>query len=174
MKCRFCKAEISKGNGNVWVGDSSGRCKKSPIGLGHEPEPTEAAPSLDPSRCSLDGAARIPLDRERTKFGVCTLVAGKDGKGGCKDPLHDYNAEREAVVGGQPPKVMLSESEQLSMFRNAFYSAMGIHNYADKPTDSECLRWLAKVRIHAEKLQNFPMQLPAVGGLPYWKKWIEE
>lgn len=51
----------------------------------------------DPSRCSLDGAPRIALNPEQTKFGACSLVNGKDGTGGCVDPLHDFNKEKEVT-----------------------------------------------------------------------------
>lgn len=44
----------------------------------------------DKSRCTLCGAPRIPLNREKTKFGACTLI-------GCPDPLHDYEAEKEEI-----------------------------------------------------------------------------
>jgi len=67
----------------------------------HEAEPissgasTGEQPPRDPSRCSLDGASRIPLDREKTKFGACTLI-------GCKDPIHDYNLEQAASRPSEP------------------------------------------------------------------------
>lgn len=39
----------------------------------------------DNSRCTLCGAARIPLNREGTRFGVCTFIE-------CPDPMHDLQA----------------------------------------------------------------------------------
>jgi hypothetical protein len=39
------------------------------------------------NRCSLCGAPRIPLDRDNTRLGVCTLI-------GCKEPDHDYKIEQ--------------------------------------------------------------------------------
>lgn len=144
MKCKICNREIKERNG-IW------RTDESPWYF-----------------CSDDIDSLQRHEPEPTEATPSRQIYGEDFVATLR------KSEREAVVGGQPEKITLSESEHLSMFRNAFYSAMGIHNYANKPTDSECLRWLAKVRIHAEKLQNFPMQLPAIGGLPYWKKWIEE
>lgn len=53
------------------------------------PEPRPETPR-DKSRCSVCGSGRAPLDREKTRFGVCTLVD-------CKDPLRDLNIERAAA-----------------------------------------------------------------------------
>lgn len=52
-------------------------------------------PPSPKDRCSLDGAPRIPLNREGTEFGVCTLI-------GCTDPLHDYNLEQAAKADSKP------------------------------------------------------------------------
>lgn len=51
----------------------------------------------DSPRCSVCGASRIVGDDGRV--GACSLVPGSDGKGGCPDPLRDYNAEqrRDAI-----------------------------------------------------------------------------
>jgi hypothetical protein len=55
---------------------------------------TEAATVVRKAgRCSLCGSQRLPLNREGTRFGACSLVPGDDGKGGCPDPLHDYERE---------------------------------------------------------------------------------
>jgi hypothetical protein len=67
----------------------------------------------------------------------------------------------------------MSDHELVQMFRNAFYSAMAVRNGETKPTDAECLRWLTKVRFHAERLQAFE-HLPALGELPYWRMWIDD
>lgn len=70
-------------------------------------------------------------------------------------------------------KIKLTQKETLAMFRNECYSGMGIKNGDPLPTDSECVRWITKVRLHAEKLQIGP-QLPSIGLLPPWKEWIKE
>ena len=70
-------------------------------------------------------------------------------------------------------EIPLSKKEIVSLYRCAFYSAMGIKNGEKFPTDSECIRWLTKTRQHAEKLQSFD-HLPALGMLPHWRIWIEE
>lgn len=58
--------------------------------------PARETPPRDPSRCTVCGSRRIPMDRAGTIFGACGLVPGRDGTGGCPDPLHDYNAEQAA------------------------------------------------------------------------------
>jgi hypothetical protein len=58
--------------------------------------PLTAEPAPDPSRCTVCGSNRIPLDRAGTRFGACSLVPGNDGKGGCPDPLRDCDRERAA------------------------------------------------------------------------------
>jgi hypothetical protein len=67
----------------------------------------------------------------------------------------------------------MSDTEKLQMFRNAFYSAMAVRNGEAKPTDAEMIRWLTKVRFHAERLQAFEHS-PALGELPSWRMWIDE
>ena len=50
----------------------------------------------DKSRCSLCGAARMPLNREKTEFGVCTFIE-------CKNPTYDLDRERrEQPAPGEP------------------------------------------------------------------------
>lgn len=53
-------------------------------------QPAPSPPPRDPSRCSICGASRIPIEHPKTKFGPCSLIPGSDGKGGCPDPTHDY------------------------------------------------------------------------------------
>jgi hypothetical protein len=48
-------------------------------------------------RCSVCGSQRVPLNHSKTKFGACSLVPGSDGKGGCHDPLRDYEREQAAA-----------------------------------------------------------------------------
>jgi hypothetical protein len=51
-------------------------------------------PPPSPGHCSLDGAPRI-RESDGT-FGACSLVAGADGKGGCRDPMHDVRRDKAA------------------------------------------------------------------------------
>jgi hypothetical protein len=64
-------------------------------------ETRDAGAVYSPSRpdcCSICGCPRIPIDRAAKRFGACSLVPGRDGTGGCPDPLHDYNREQAAVA----------------------------------------------------------------------------
>jgi hypothetical protein len=105
MKCINCGLEIELKNiagvGEVWIAVDGRKvfCQTSKDGKtlqGHEPEPTEASTSLDPlcKRCNQprsDHGEEQPYD----------LVYG-DNK--YCESFSYINAEREAVVGGQPLK----------------------------------------------------------------------
>lgn len=67
----------------------------------------------------------------------------------------------------------LTQKETLAMFRNECYSGMGVINGEVLPSDSECIQWMVRVRLHAEKLQTGP-QLPSLGMLPPWREWIKQ
>ena len=54
---------------------------------------SQPSPPRDPSRCSVCGAPRIPIEHPKTKFGLCSLDSRFDGKGECPDPTHDYYAD---------------------------------------------------------------------------------
>lgn len=64
-----------------------------------ELDPTPPAASEGP-RCTLCSASRIVDEDGRP--GACSLVPGKDGKGGCPDPMHDVRAESPAASEGRP------------------------------------------------------------------------
>lgn len=83
MKCVNCGKPIAKNAGDYWVHEASGNvtCKANTLA---EPEPTEAAPSQE-----IKGR-QSPMD----------LVSGPHDEG----ILIDDPVEREAVVGGEPPK----------------------------------------------------------------------
>lgn len=66
----------------------------------------------------------------------------------------------------------LTQKETLAMYRNTCYAGMGIVNGETLPTDFECVQWLTRVRLHAERLQVGP-HLPSVGTLPPWREWIK-
>lgn len=75
----------------------------------HPPAPpaapgTEAAPRRE-GRCSFCGSQRIRHDDGT--YGACTLVPGRDGKGGCPAPLGDFDYEqgtgRSPGQGGGKP-----------------------------------------------------------------------
>ena len=65
--------------------------------------PEEAGTNLRTSeaqpRCTVCGASRI-VD-ENGRAGACSLVPGRDGRGGCPDPLHDVRASSEGPT--RPP-----------------------------------------------------------------------
>ena len=67
----------------------------------------------------------------------------------------------------------LTQKETLAMFRNTCYSGMGIRKGEDLPTDSECIQWLTRLRLHAEKLQ-VTTDAARLGMLPYWREWIKQ
>lgn len=57
-------------------------------------EPVTSQPKL--GRCTLCGCERIPLDREKTRFGVCTFIE-------CKNPTYDLDLERNTVTPQDSP-----------------------------------------------------------------------
>jgi hypothetical protein len=82
-------------------GQPGDACSDPGCETGWEPAPETPAPS---GRCSVCGSQRIPLTRNRTMFGACSLVPGRDGKGGCPDPLRDVMHEEIDRAAAAPAK----------------------------------------------------------------------
>lgn len=67
----------------------------------HELRPGAPTPpaASEEQRCTLCGASRIVDENGRP--GACSLVPGRDGKGGCPDPLHDVRKEQPPAASDE-------------------------------------------------------------------------
>lgn len=78
-------------------------------------------------RCSLCGAKRL-------SSGVCSLVPGRDGTGGCPDPMYDYRREKESV-GIDLPGVGVIRSAEVSSDLAGREAVDGIGERSPDPVD---------------------------------------